>query len=452
MDDPSKFPLSASISGTGLETITIDAPSIRVDELPNRGVWTNRITFSGLSAWTGYVYSVTQKGQTIQGSFQTLPADQTTPFSFIMSTCDGSIPRNPTNTFRTIRHLVETSTIPVVHMLHIDDVHYADTDDVNDSVTGLVSTGKPENTGVGADYAKAWTANYGLLPSESKWMLPDRQWVYQNLPCCYSGGDHAIAGNWCRGDAKPGAGDRMHKPCDRGPGGLEEVAAAEWDAFYGNINPTPLRPGQWYWGKDMGPVRLSLWDMSKTIEPYNSRYPTDTSCYGPRQISDHMNFLDTSTHPFKIALHESGLTKAGQPWLEYHRTEAEAWLSDFRTRPNLNGTAGNFVSLYGDNHAVHTLKLDDFWAWCPGTLGDSQAVGTSNFANLPWGWGGIIQYADTSAVTNGDRFLHDFLLVTVRGDKTPAYIDIAHIDGGRGIVKYAARLNHLSPQNQMVML
>ena len=305
----------------------------------------------------------------------------------------------------------------------------------------LISTGSPQDTGLGTDYAKAWAANYGLLESEAKWMLPDRQWVYRNLPCCFSGGDHAIAGNWCRGDANPGAGDRMKKPCTRGPGSLEEIAGAEWDSFFGNINPDPLRPGKWYWGKDIGPVRISLWDMSKFNEPYDSRVPTDAPCYGARQILDHMSFLDVNTHEFKIAMHESGLTQVGQPWLEYHRAEAQAWLDEMKSRPNLNGVDGNLVSMYGDNHTVHTLKLDDFWAWSAGTLGDANAVGGSGFDSptRPWGWGGQLKYSEHSDTNIGDRFINNFILVTVRADQNPMYIDISHIDGGRGIEKYAAR-------------
>lgn len=445
LKNPLTYPLSATVSGGN---VAINTPSLRVDELPARGVWTVKISFTVLQAGTGYVYTVTQDGESINGSFQTLPDNQNTPFAFIIGTCDGRIPRNPTNTFRSIRKLVESSAIPVVHMFIIDDVHYADYAEVNDPTTGLVATGLAQDTGLGEDYAKSWTASYGLLPSDSKWMLPDRQWVYRNLPCCYSGGDHAIAGNWCRGNADPNAGDKMHKPCSRGPGSLEEVAGKEWDAFYGCINPLPLRDNQWYWGKDIGPVRFSLWDMSRMIEPYDSRLPTDTQCYGAQQIMDHMNYLDVDTHPFKIAFHESGLTLMGQPWLEFHRSEAEAWLDDFLTRPNLNGVNGNFVSIYGDNHTAHTIKLDDFWAWSAGTVGDENAT---NMGESPsFGWGGELRYKESAAKTIGDRFLHNFILVTVHADKTPMYIEVSHIDGGRGVKKYTARLTHKSPKNQMV--
>ncbi len=447
LKNPQTFPVTATVSGGG--TVTIDPPSIRVNELPDRGVWTIRISFSELTAWTGYTYSVLQNGEVINGSFQTLPDDQSTPFSFILGTCDGPLPKNPTNTFRTIRRMVENSQTPVVHMFIIDDVSYVDSIIVNDPTTGLVSTGKPEDTGVAMDYAKAWASSYGLLPSEAKWMLPDRQWVYRNLPCCYSGGDHAIAGNWCRGNTDPAAGDKQHKPCVRGPGSLEEIAGAEWDAFYGNINPEPLRVGQWYWGKDMGPARLSLWDIEKTCEPYDSRVDTDTQCYGAQQLSDLMAFMDVDTHPFKIAMQETGITRNGQSWVEQHPTEAQTWLKDFKLRPNLNGTAGSFVAIYGDNHTVHTLKLNDFWAWCAGTLGDADAVRfNSNFLK----WGGSVKYRDDAAEVTSDRHLHNFILVTVRPDKNPMCLEISHIDGGTGVARYAARLDYQAFKNQMVTL
>ncbi len=453
LKDPDTFPITVTVSGGGV--VTIELPSLRVDELPDRGLWTVRIILSDLTPWTGYTYSIAQAGEVLDGSFHTLPDNQSTSFAFIVATCDGQTPNNPTNTYRTIRRLVESSAVPVVHMFIVDDVHYTDSLAINDLDTGMVSTGAPQDTGIGTDYAKSWAANYGLIPSQPKWMMPDRQWVYRNLPCCYSGGDHAIAGNWCRGDANAAAaGNKQKKACTRGSGSLEEVAGVEWDAFYGNINPEPLRKGEWYWGKDMGPVRLSLWDMSKFIEPYDSQLPTDTTCYGAQQIADHMSFLDVNSHPFKIACHESGFTLVGQPWLEWHRAEAQAWHDDMASRPNLNGTDGNLISIYGDTHTVHTLKMDEFWAWSAGTLGDSLSTGGRNFsrAGRPWGWGAQLQYAEHSVNANGDRFLHNFMLVTVNADQSPMSIEIAHIDGGRGIVKYSARLDHLTPRNQMVAL
>ncbi|MEZ5543575.1 MAG: hypothetical protein R3F42_16295 [Pseudomonadota bacterium] len=451
LTDPGSAPLSATVSGGG--NIAIDAPSLRVDELPARGLWTVRIRFSGLRPWTGYTYSVTQDGVTLDGSFQTLPDNSQTPFGFIIGTCDGATPRNPTNTHRIIRQLVTNSPVPIVSMFHIDDVHYTDTFTVNDPLTGFHSTGAPQDTGIGADYAKAWAANYGVFESAAKWMLPDRQWVYRNLPCCYSGGDHAIGGNWCRGDANPAAGDRMLKPCIR-------VPAASRRSYGRNgmplrpLSTRPAAPRAMVLGKDMGPVRISLWDMSRFIEPYDSRVPTDTPCYGAQQIADHMAFLDVDTHAFKIAMHESGLTQVGQPWLEFHASEAQAWLADMKSRPNLNGVAGNLVSIYGDNHTVHTLKLDDFWAWSAGTLGDANAVGGAGFdaPTRPWGWGGQLQYSEHSDTNIGDRFLHNFILVTVHPEQSPMYLDIAHVDGGRGVVKYAARLYHRASRNQMVAI
>ena len=447
LKDPQVFPVTATVSSGG--TVTIDPPSIRVNELPDRGVWTIRIIFSELTAWTGYTYSVLQDGESIGGSFYTLPNNQSTPFSFIIGTCDNVHPVNPTNTFRTIRRMVETTAIPILHMFIIDDVYYVDEEKINDLATGLVSIGKPQDTGLGSDYAKAWVSSYGLLQSEPKWMLPDRQWVYRNLPCCYSGGDHAIAGNWCRGNPAPAAGDKQKKSCIRGPGSLEEIAGAEWDAFYGNINPQPLRAGQWYWGKDMGPIRLSLWDIEKTCEPYDSSVHTDTQCYGAQQLSDLTAFLDVDTHPFKIALMETGLTRIGQSWLEQHPTEAQTWLKSFKIRPNLNGNGGSFVAIYGDNHTVHTLKLNDFWAWSAGTLGDASAV---RFPDAQLGWGGSVEYKDAADQVTSDRFLHNFILVTVRPDQSPAYLEISHIDGGTGEVRHAARLDYQAFKNQMVAL
>lgn len=450
LDDPGRIPIVATVLPAGLADI--GPADLRVDELPERGVWVVRVRFHTLLPWTDYTYRVIQGPRMIEGSFRTMPADQSTPFSFIVGTCDWKLPLNPTNTFRTIRKLVEESAIPVVHLFIIDDVHYADVDNVVDTETGLVATGRPQDTGVGADFAKAWTASYGLLKSAAKWMLPDRQWVARNLPTCFSGGDHALAQNWCRGNVDPEGIDRMFRPCDRGPGSFEDIAKAEWDAFYGAINPPPLRENEWHWGKDIGPVRMSLWDMSLHSEPYDSRQPTDTPYFGARQIRDHQDFLDVDTHPFKIAFHESGVSRVGQPWLEHHPTEAHGWREQVKASNNLNGQDGNLLLICGDNHTVHTASYDDFWIWSAGTFGDSNAVGGVGFGSRPWRWGGELKYWETSHTNIGDRFIHNIIRVTVHADKVPKYIEVEHIDGGRGIVKYAARLTFGAANNQMIEL
>jgi hypothetical protein len=282
-----------------------------------------------------------------------------------------------------------------------------------------------------------------MFDSAGKWQVVDRQWVYRNLPHVCSGGDHSVAGNHCRGPV----GHPTYHGCDRSPGGIQETALAEWDAFYGDANPAPLRAGEQYWGKEVGSVRMVSTDMQKHCEPYDPANPVDVPMLGATQISDAMSWLDVDTVPFKIFFLESGFSRAGQTWLEYHAAEAQAWKDDLDTRANLNGTAGNFIGIYGDHHSMHSIAFDSFWAFCPGTYGDSLSVG-HNFSNARFGWSGQLQYLLSSFNKNGDNLIGGFLHVIVHANRAPQEIEIRIVDGGSGEVLFARSLTHGAPTNQ----
>lgn len=425
--------------------VTVGTPNQRV---ATPYLATVLVTFSGLTPLTRYRYSVTQGGQTLSGSFTTLPNDQTTPFSFIVATCDGATRTNPMDTFQTLRRVVQESDPPVLYMVTVDDVHYVDSYEVDDAATGFTTSGRPEDTNNGEDYAIAWAAHYGLFDSEGKWQMIDRQWVYRNLPHGCSGGDHMITGNHCRGPV----GHRTYHGCDRSPGGLQETAIAEWDAFYGQQNPAPLRDGELYWAKELGPVRIVSTDIQKHSIAYDpdgggSGEPSDTPMLGATQIDDVMSYLDTASVPFKMMLLETGFSSAGQPWLDYHASEASAWKADLDSRANLNGTAGNFVGVYGDHHSLHCVSYDSFWAFCAGTLGDSSSVG-HGLGSTTWPWGGTLRYKWTSFRSNGDILVGGFLHVIVHADRSPQQLEIRFIHGGTGEVLFGGILEHGAVANQ----
>ena len=439
----SSGPVTATIKPAGL--VNVNPQNERVVQ---PYLATVLVTFDDLQPLTNYSYTVTQGGVTIQGSFRTLPVDQLTPFSFIVGTCDGPQHVNPMDTFQTIRKLAQEFDPPVLFLATIDDVHYCDTYTVSDPETGFVSSGRPQDTGNAEDYAIGWAAHFGMFRSKGKWRMIDRQWVYQNLPHICSGGDHMIAGNHCRGMV----GKKDYFGCDRSPGGLEDVAIAEWDAFFGAANPPPMRAGELYWGKEVGPVRLVSTDIQKHCEPYDPNgsgtgIPTDGPMLGQTQIDDFMSYLDTDQVPFKLLLMESGFSVAGQSWLEWHPSEAQSWKSSLDQRPNLNGMAGNFLGIYGDNHSLHSVSFDTFWSFCAGTYGDSLSVG-HNLDRANFGWGGNLLYLWNSFRSNGDRLIGGFLHVIVHADRSPQEIEIRIINGGTGKIEFSRTLTHGSINNQ----
>jgi len=436
----SNLPVSSSVSSYGAY-VDIGPHNQRVSQ-PYLAVIP--IVFKGLQPLTLYEYSLAQGGESLFGTFTTLPDNQYVPYSFIVGTCDGPIRRNPMDTFQTIRRLKQTSTIPVLFMATIDDVHYVDEFSVNDHDTGFVSVGAPQETGRPEDYAIGWAANFGLFPSEGKWQMIDRQWVYRNLPHVCSGGDHMIEGNHCRGRI----GDSDYHGCDRSPGGLQDVALTEWAAFFGNANPQPLRSGELYWGKDVGPLRMVSTDMQLHCEPYSDfPSPSDTPMLGSQQISDVMNYLDTSSVPFKLMLHESGFSGAGQPWLEWHQSEAQSWKAQLDTLNNLNGNNGSFFAIYGDVHACHAVSFDSFWAFGAGTLGDANSVG-HKLAYQNFGWGGNLEFLWSSIKKVHDSLIGGFYHVIVHADESPQRIEVNFIHGGTGETLFSKQLLAQSPFNQ----
>ena len=435
----SNEPISGEISGWG-STVSIAPPNQRISA-PYLAV--ARISFDNLRPSTKYSYSISQGAETTFGSFTTLPDSKTAPFSFIVGTCDGPIRRNPTDSFQTIRKLVQQSSIPVLFMATIDDVHYVDEFEVNDG-SGFTSSGKPQDTGRAEDYALGWAAHFGMFDSEGKWQMVDRQWVYRNLPHICSGGDHMIEGNHCRG--KIGADD--YHGCDRSPGGLEEVAVAEWNLFYGSTNPPPLRAGELYWGKEVGPLKIASSDMQLHCEPYNDAAgPTDTPMLGNQQINDIMAYLDDQNMPFKLMFHESGFSQTGQPWLEWHTTEAQMWKAKLDSTPSLNGTSGSFFAIYGDVHACHAVSYDTFWAFGAGTLGDANSVG-HGFVNYDFGWGGNLEFLWSSTNKKADTLIGGFYHIIVHADRTPQEIEVNFIKGGSGEIMFSRKITYLANNNQ----
>lgn len=428
--------VSATLSPAG--TVTITQP---VERITSPYLGAGLVTFSGLTPWTVYHYTITQGAETISGTFRTAPAEnQAVDYAFVFSTCDHYGRKAPMQSFSRIREIVaaQSATCPVLFHAHIDDLAYVDSwtfDDSAGSGLSISTAAQDTDPADGEKYAAAWAAYYGLAESEGKWRYTDRQWCYQNVPALVSGGDHAIAGNWCRG--KVTGTDTMIIPCDRSAGSHEEIAGIEWDYFCGAGNPTPLRAGQWYWKFDAWPLRFALLDISKTCQPYEpggddtlSGGFEDGDMYGSQQLSDIAAVMDTADFPFKCYAHESGID-AGQPWADFHATEYAGWKTSFDAADNLNGVAGNAFIAYGDNHSIHYISYDTFWAFSAGVLEDAPVVG-ANLATTSLVDDGALRQLISSFAETNDRRFGGFWLFEVHGTANPQYISARYIDGGTG--------------------
>lgn len=400
--------------------VVVGTPS---DRYNNGGlsVATTLITITELSQFTKYTYSITQGSDVINGSFTTAP-DETQDFSFIVASCDSPYITNSNNPWPTIRGLMNDDAYPMLAMFHIDDVNYVDTIWILDQ-SGIRTSGNtalegPQTTGLGRDYAAGWAHYYGLIAGQgtrralTKTADSDRHYVFQNLPSFVSGGDHAIEDNHCRGALVNGVPNSDYNGCDRTPGtGLEDVAVAEWNAFLGDANPTPLRTDKLHWGCEIGCVKFALFDYSLYSQPYDSVLDDDVVGYGSEQIDDIMTYL-SDTHDFKVMLMESPPTTFGQPWKDWHETEAAAWKATFDADDNLNGTDSNCFSVAGDNHALYCQSHDTFWNFTAGSLQTNNVghnmEGASSVAVLANNWSGQNRFSKHAVAQTGDQLFGGF--------------------------------------------
>lgn len=422
-------------------TFTCSGGSVSVGTIDDRyntggkSVTTTLVTITGLAAWSDYTYTAVQGSDSISGGFKTLPAGQDTDFGFIVGTCEHWSQQVVSQVYTTIKNLMQSAEEPITTMFHIDDIMYADQLQVLDSEEGINGTGIPEQTKVATDYVAAWGAYYGLLNTKTKKRMrhADRMWVFRNLSCCASGGDHAIEGNHCRGSSTNGVPNTDYRGCDKT---LEALCMAEWNAFIGDANPPLLRAGKAHWGKTIGPVKFALYDYSLYSVPHDSVLNPDAIGYGAEQIADIDTYMDVDTEPFKCFLHESPVIVYGQPYRGWHATEADALKASYDASNNLNGVGGNSFAVFGDNHSPHVMSLDTFWGFCAGVLQDSQAVnaGMDSEAHITAyaPWGGRTRWSKHAHVTTGDSIVGGFWYFRVLASQTPKKIEAVFIEGGTG--------------------
>lgn len=415
-------------------SISIDAAAVDSgrSERRNSGgitIYTGSFAISGLTANKLYTFTLSQGAESYSGSFRTLP--ESGPFSFIFATCTNYRYRGP-SVYRAMRKYIENGkSAPCIGILHCDDICYVDTlspglgTDGNYASPHVLtgSTGYPENTGLGADYATGWAVWHGHEPAYGSLYDDDYQWCLRNASWRMSGGDHAVANNHRRGQV--GASDYTFVNATH-----EATALAEYAAFIGDGNPPTLgSAGDLYWGFECADLRLAVMDELKTADPVaaggtNKTDPKETHpFFGVTQINNVMNYLDVANPKFKLLMLPTGYSVAGQPWAEWWQDEADWWHANKLTGDNLDGTSGWFFGLIGDNHTVHATKLDGgagtgFWYFCPGTTGNSAATAISEGAHNQASIGtktGSTRYikAVDAGGANGAVKIESFLYVTV---------------------------------------
>lgn len=431
-------------------TLTISTGSVTDSGRSDRGpaaqyIGTGVFTVTGLSSDSSYPFTISQGDESYTGTIETRPASQTTPWSFIMATCSNYKWRGP-SAYSAMKQVIQASEHPVKALLHPDDVNYTDTTAPGTTANGNYdnpqvlpnSTGDPQDTGVGSDYAIGWAVWHGHEPAYAAYQEEAFQWVLRNVPHYMSGGDHAVEGNHCRGQV----GNTDYHGCDAT---LRATALAEWDAFIGDGNPDPLRTGEDYFGFEIGPIRFVFPDELNHADPYDGTNAAESRAthplFGDTQLTDIMTYLDVDTVPFKCMCMPTGFSKAGQPWADWWSDEAAYWHDTLLTGDNLDGTSGWLFGLVGDNHTLHAMRFDGgtgtgFWAFCPGTTGNSgatlgwMAAGNEPEIGTKTGHTHYVKSVQQGGANGGIRF-GAFLHVIVHADESPQRLEIIayEIDG-----------------------
>lgn len=445
-----KAVVGSLIDGTISAEITPNHGSISITPYSDRyggpflGV--GRVDFTGLSPQTRYTYTIRSGNELpITGKFITAPATTNTRCAFILSTCDSNTARTRHRPFKYIRALQEfyTASDTPFAMLHIDDVNYVDTNIV---VTAGFPT-QPLATQSMCEskyYALGWAQWLGLLQDNTKWSGDaDRQWCYQNVPAHMTVGDHGFAGNFRRGPSVAGGTDYWVD--DIAADGkswtaaqIEAAALPEVRKWISDIGAPIYRAGELYSGLEFGSLRAFCTDMEMHCTPWDGS-STANPCYGAQQIADFFEWMDVSSHPFKLMTHESGVSQAGQAWYERYTTEADAWKSTYLPKTNLNGSSGQLFHAYGDNHHRHVIEFTDpvFWAFSSGVLQDSQSVG-QNLHKKIFGWGGVYRWGDGAIKSTGDNPIAGFWLFDLFPSTASSAerIEARYINGSNGLTIY----------------
>lgn len=342
--------------------------------------WHGSGTFTGLGHFTEYSYTATQGSNTLSGKCRTLPGDKDNLRLFLTScfypSPTGELGGNPdqvAGAWNYIRQQIESGPLPVVDVVHADDICYADRFiKPSDSGVGKTTTGLPEVTLKQYDYALCYAATFGLVsPDIAGGAFPflDSDYLFGIANCGlrYQDGDHEYTNDLQPGNA-PTPNPYHATPGDYNGAGLQVFNALIRPFIGTSARSADVNAHHWY--QDYGPMRLIVTDPTCNYS-LNLAVPANTVMWGNNQIADLRAAWHVAHKPFKLVFnplfglrqpatepdYKDGTSGFGTPD-EYDNLYRVTTSNSLMQSPYTNGSAGIAVVARGDWHrsAVCTFK------------------------------------------------------------------------------------------------
>lgn len=323
------------------------------------------VTLSALQPFSTYSGHVRCDGEVVPFAFHTLPVSSEVEWSFIAFTCEllgsGYNGEQPWQAIARLQTEAADASRPLLFAAHIDDIHYAYQRSINDTTTGLASTGLPGTTELEWDYALSWCEWFGLIPSSPEARLPARLAFLRSVAHWVQWGDNDIYPNHGRKvsgtSGVPSNDIDLLRNSDYWTNGRNCWKKLFADGMtpprHQNDGGPASQDDPLYWGCVVGPVRFTAYETNDYVTPYDYD-PPGTIGLGQTQINDLLAWLDND-EPYKVVFSICGLTDTNEP-LDWWPDELHNFLGQtgppvgFMNNDKCNGTDGVIVLLKGDTH------------------------------------------------------------------------------------------------------
>jgi len=431
--DSAVDPISA-VASAGSVAITQPAQTLVTISAP---LQVGFVDVTGLPAHSPLTVTVSQNGEDDQVcTLKTLPDDEVTDFSFIMTTCDFLVSKTAGNLWRELNDLIDTENI--LFRVNPDDYTYVDGLTMNKPP--YTSTGVPGTTKDPDDYNLAYGVWAGVFDTYYEAHDVERQDFYKRVPVLSTGGDHYVKNDYRRSTDVPE--DSV----------LYAAAKDGWENWAAPLNPDPLAVGELWFGFTCGPCRFVFSEMENTcIPPVASE--TDKPCYTQPQIDDWFNYWDTDPVQFNFLCSERMTDQTQQGWRQLHQDEADGWKASMEANNNLNGVNGNLTALTGDRHCQMVIQYDSFAEMVPSQCAGQDSVGAELYG-INWAWGGVLKHAIVTRDEIGDRPEEGFILFRVKASAATPFLEMIHYQTMNGTLQQTygpSRLNAGAEDNQWVL-
>jgi len=351
---------------------------------------------TGLAEFTQHSIRAVVGGVSGVGKCFTSPSD-TDDFALYFSSCDNNMMHggHVSGFHNAIKDYAENGALPLVGLIHVDDIGYVDgirADDSGVDGVGIVNPdmalNPPQHT-VENDRDIAYTAAYmacaGLMTSEDlngydsiymwqkKWGRDEyRHWNQENINIFPQWGDHEFKNDM--GFSGLATNDATGSPSNAD---IYASGKAAWNVFYGGIQPPVFNAANGNgWGFELGCAHISALDnVTNASGGYLDATTALTSYLGTNQITDFLTAISSAKKPFNIHGMQHGLrylndsalivgadkvyNKGGaqHPLANHQPTEySRMFTLSGQTPPSLmdsswtNGINGVFIGLHGDYH------------------------------------------------------------------------------------------------------